>query len=101
VRHFEGVGIADVVSGAVYDHFKKMTGVEDYQPAPTDSFEETFDMSDEDLADELQELLGKLALDMPHSGILRDWHSPLETVSDAVLWVAWVKTKQRSSVTGE
>lgn len=68
---------------------------------PTDSFEETFKMSGEDVANELDELLGNFALDMPHSGTLRDWNSPLETVSDAVRWVDWVKSKQSSSVTRE
>jgi hypothetical protein len=101
VRHFRGAEIADVVSGMVYDHFKQMSGVKDYQPAPTDSFEGTFKMSGEDLDDELEDLLPKLALDMPHSGVLREWNGPLETLSDVVRWVDWVRTKQNPSVTAQ
>lgn len=73
-----------------------MAGVGGFQPAPSDSFEGTFKMTSEDLDDELEELLQKIGLEMPHSGILREWDGKLETLSDAVRWVEWVRTKQKS-----
>lgn len=100
VQHFRNVGIVDEVSGAVYDHFRQLAGVRSFQPAPLDSLEGIFKMSGEDLDDELGELLPKLKLEMPHSGILREWEPTIETLSDVVRWVDWVRTKQDPSVTG-
>lgn len=98
VGHFRGIGIAEAVSGPVYDHFEQMSGVNGFQPAPMDSFEETYKMVGEDLDDELEELLQKLGWEMPHSGILREWNGPLETLSDLVRCVDWVRSMQNPSV---
>lgn len=101
VDHFQADGIAAIISGAVYDHFAQMAGVKGFQPAPTDTFEETFKMTGEDIDDELDELLQKMGWEMPHSGMLREWDGSLETLSDVVRWVDWVRTKQSPSVTAQ
>ena len=101
VEHFRCLGIAEVVSGAVYDHFALMPGVSGFQPAPTDSFEGTFKMTGEDLDDELEELLRKFGWEMPHSGVLKNWDGRLETLSEVVRWVDWIRTKQNPSVAGQ
>lgn len=94
VSYFRNIGVVDIVSGTVYDHFQQMVAVRGYDPDPTDSMEETFSMTGEDLDDELGDLLPKLGLEMPHSGILQEWDRPIQTLSDVVRWVAWVRAKQ-------
>lgn len=96
ISHFRNIGVVDIVSGTVYDHFRQMVAVRGYEPDPTDSIEETFSMTGEDLDDELGDLLPKLGLEMPHSGILQEWDRPIQTLSDVVRWVDWVRAKQNS-----
>jgi hypothetical protein len=47
VRHFLVMGIAEAVSGVVYEHFQQLADVENFQPAPTDSFGDRYFVSAE------------------------------------------------------
>jgi len=50
---------------------------------------------------DIQRLLQRLRFEMPHSGDLPEWDERLETLSDVVRWVDWVRTKQNPSVNAQ
>jgi hypothetical protein len=101
VGHFEALGVAPEIVGAVYDQFQKLGVWKGFKPSPTDTLEGTYKTGDEDLEDNVREVLQWLGFEMPHSGILREWTGPLETLSDVVLWVDWVRTKQNPPVSAK
>ena len=70
-------------------------------PSPTDSLERTYKTVDEDAEENLKEILQRLGLEIPHSGVLQEWDRPIETLSDVVRWVDWVRAKQNPSVTAQ
>lgn len=98
VAQFQLLGIGSLIAVAVYDQFQKLGTLKGFMPSPTDSLEGTYKTVDEDVEENLKEILQRLGLEMPHSGILQEWNKPLETLSDVVRWVDWVRTKQNPSV---
>jgi len=98
IAHFEPSGATRDISGAVYDHFQKLGVWKGFQPKPSDTLEGTYKTVDEDIEDNLKEILQELGYEMPHSGILSEWFTPLETLEDVVRFVNWVRTKQNPSV---
>lgn len=94
VGSFRLSGVSPRISGAVYDHFKKLGFWTEFRPSPTDSLEGTYKTVDEDVESNLEDVLRSLGLDLPHSGILQEWNGPIETLSDVVRWADWVSTKQ-------
>jgi len=70
-----------------------MTGIPSFQPHPNDSFDKTLKIADEDIYDAVEKILEDLKLEMPHSGILKEWNDSLETLSDLIHWLAWIQSK--------
>ena len=73
VAHFQSTGIGSQIAVAVYDQFQKIGAWKGFMPSPTDSLERTYKTVDEDVEENLKEILQRLGLEMPHSGILREW----------------------------
>jgi hypothetical protein len=96
--HFETSGIAPEISGAVYDHFQKLGVWKGFMPKPSDTLEGTYKTTGEDVEDNVNEILQRLGYEMPHSGILAEWPTPLESLDDVVRFVNWVRTRQNPSV---
>jgi hypothetical protein len=101
VAYFGSAGIASQIASAVYDQFQKIGTWKGFMPSPTDSLEGTYKTVDEDVEENLKEVLQRLSFEMPHSGSLQEWDGPIETLSDVVRWVDWVRTKQKPSVTAQ
>jgi len=85
----------------VYDQFQKLGTWRNFMPSPADSLEGTYKTVDEDVEENLKEILQRLGLEMPHSGILQEWDGALETLSDVVRWVDWVRAKQNPPVAAQ
>jgi len=98
IAHFGASEATPEISGTVYDHFQKLGVWEGFQPKPSDTLEGTYKTVDEDVEDNLKEILQQLGYEMPHSGILSEWLTPLKTLEDVVQFVSWVKSKQNPSV---
>jgi hypothetical protein len=94
IANFSSASIAPAVSGAVYDHFQQMGIWRKFTPAPFDRLDTTYKMIDEDATDNLAEILRSLGLEMPDSAAIREWESPVETLSDVVVWVNWAATQK-------
>ena len=94
VEFFGSSEISPRISSAVYDHFQKLGFWAGFRPSPTDSLEGTYKIVDEDVESNLKDVLNSLGLELLHSGILQEWHEPMETLSDVVRWVAWASAKQ-------
>lgn len=92
-------GIDPEISGAVYDHFQLLGGVDGFEPYPSDTFAGTYFFCDEeDICDELLEVVQKLGSDkqpIASEGFGTDWPGPLSTVDDAVRWVDRVLKLER------
>lgn len=101
VTHFQSTGIGTQIAEAVYDQFQRIGTWNGFRPSPADSLERTYKTVDEDVEENLKEILQRLGLEMPHSGVLQEWDRPIETLSDVVRWVDWVRTKQNPSVTAQ
>ena len=99
VAQFQSTGVATAIAAAVYDQFQKLGTWKGFMPNPVDTLEKTYKTADEDVEENLKEILQRLGFEMPHSDILQEWDGPLETLSDVVRWVDWVRTKQNPSVT--
>jgi hypothetical protein len=83
----------------VYDHFQEQGSWKNFMPNPSDTVAGTYKLGAEDFDDILKEIVQKLGYEMPHSGILREWFTPIETLEDVVRFVSWVRTKQNPLVT--
>lgn len=101
IAHFQSEGIGPLIATAVYDQFQKLGTWRGFMPSPEDSLEGTYKTVDEDVEENLKEILQRLRLEMPHSGMLQQWEGPIATLSDVVRWVEWVRTKQNPSVTAQ
>lgn len=98
IAHFQREGIGPLITTAVYDQFQKLGTWKGFMPSPADRLEGTYKAVDEDVEENLKEILQRVGLDMPHSGILQEWNGQLETLSDVVRWVDWVRTRQNPPV---
>ncbi len=94
ISHFEQMGISPAVPGLVYDHFRSMGIWNNFVPSPSDSLERTYKTVDEDVSDNLNDILRKLGCEMPNSAILKQWGRPIESLSDVVAFIDWVKKLQ-------
>ena len=101
LAQFQATGIAAAIAAAVYDQFQKLGTWKEFMPSPGDSLEKTYKTVDEDVEENLNEILQRLRFEMPHSGDLQEWDERLETLSDVVRWVDWVRTKQNPSVNAQ
>jgi len=98
IEHFGTSEATPEISGVVYDHFQKLGVWQGFQPKWSDTLECTYKAVDEDVDDNLKEILQQLGYEMPHSGTLSEWVSPLKTLEDVVQFINWVRTKQNPSV---
>jgi hypothetical protein len=98
IAHFETVGAMPLISGLVYDHFQKLGTWRSFMPNPSDTLKGTYKIVDEDVEENLKEILQALGCGMPHSGILSEWFTPVETLDEVVRFLSWVITKQDPSV---
>jgi 2-polyprenyl-6-methoxyphenol hydroxylase-like FAD-dependent oxidoreductase len=101
VAQFQSTGVATAIAAAVYDQFQKLGIWKEFMPSPGDTLEKTYKTVDEDVEENLKAILQRLGFEMPNSGTLQEWDGPLETLSDVVRWVDWVRTKQNPSVTAQ
>jgi hypothetical protein len=98
IAHFERSGVAPGISGTVYDHFQKLGVWKRFMPKPSDTLERTYKTAGEDVEDNVKEILEQIGYEMPHSGILAEWPTPLATLEDVVGFVNWVRTKQNPQI---
>lgn len=94
VEHFRSRTVAPEIAEAVYNHFQKVGVWKDFRPGPSDTLEGTYKIVDEDVEDAISDIVRTLGYEMPHSGILKDWESPLSTLEEVVGFVDWVRTHQ-------
>jgi hypothetical protein len=52
---------------------------------------------DEDTDIDMEELAQRLSIELPIEAVLREWEKPLETLSDVVRRLDWVRQKQTSN----
>jgi hypothetical protein len=82
----------------VYDHFQEQGVLKNFMPNPSDTIADRYKLGDEDFDGSLKEILQRLGYEMPHSGILREWFTPIESLEDVVRFVNWVRINQNPSV---
>jgi hypothetical protein len=97
IARIDAPGASAVISGAVYDHFRELGVWKGFMPSPSDTLVDTYKLGDEDFDDSLKEILQQLGYEMPHSGILREWFTPIESLEDVVGFVNWIGTKQNAT----
>lgn len=81
------------IAGAVYDYFKKQTGVGGFEPLPSDTLKTTYRIGGDDLEEVLADIAHRLGYEMPHSGILSMWFDPIDNLEDVVRFLDWVRTQ--------
>lgn len=94
VSHFAALDISPKVAGAAYEHFKGLGVWKGFVPSPADTLEGTYRIVDEDVEDALTDIVRGLGWEMPHSGVLLRWETPVETLDQAVRWLDWVGRQQ-------
>jgi hypothetical protein len=94
IAAFADAAIPTEIPAAVYDYYKTRVMFKKFTVAPDDSFDKTFHMIHDDVADEAEHLVRKLGMELPIEPALREWEKPIATLRDMVLWLNWVRQHQ-------
>lgn len=94
VEYFKEQGIPPEIPAETYDYFRGVIGLGTFLPNPVDDIEVVYVIAGEDIDDALNAIIYRLGYELPHSGILSDWHTQVRTIKDAVRWLDWVRRKQ-------
>ena len=100
VSYFAALDISSAVAGAAYKHFKGLGVWKEFSPSPTDTLEGTYKIVDEDAEEALKDIVHELGWEMPHSGVLLRWETPIETLEQAVRWLDWIGRQQPPATLG-
>jgi hypothetical protein len=91
---FAQIGIADEVSGAVYDYYKSLAVWSAFEVSASDDLERTYGHAPEELDSSLDVILGRLKLSLPPDSVLAEQDRVHKTVADVVRLVAWIADHQ-------
>jgi hypothetical protein len=90
---FHKEAVPESLVGAVYDYYSSFALGRQVAISPDDSFE-SLQVGQDDVDDDLNRLLKKLALERPSSVKLAELTEPVRTIGDIVRWLNWVRQHQ-------
>jgi hypothetical protein len=95
IDEFRKENVPPEIPATVYDHYRSLSRAKRFSVAPDDSFDKVFGECHEDIDNDAEELARKLNIELPIEMILREWPAPLRTLRDLVLWLNWVRQRQK------
>jgi len=93
LEDFQKQSVPENIVAAVYNHYTSVALGSRVAISADDNLED-LRIGQDDLDEDLQRLLQKLALDIPSSSVLKDSPQPLRTIGDVVNWLNWVSQHQ-------
>ncbi len=87
------MGIADEISGAVYDYYKSLAVWSAFEVSPEDDLYQVYGHAPEELDSSLNVIIGRLKLNLPPDSILAEQDRIHKTVADVVRLVAWISDR--------
>lgn len=96
VKEFLLLQIPERVSGAVYDHYCRHSIFKSFRVRPDDSLWKVYAASHDEVDETALELCNQIGVSIPAESVLEQWPTALQTVSDMVLWLDWVRKQSTS-----
>lgn len=86
-------GVPTVLGDAIYDYYRKLTGVKTFRVHPDDDLGEIYHSYAEEVEEAIDDIARALDLELKDLSVLRRRRTPVLTVRDLAKWLNWARKK--------